>query len=117
VARGTELDAAAVASSSPAFARGLRRGDDDPEPSWHQERILPPLADGRSRIPVTSAEAKGHDTQPPIATPEARLIKKLEDLGIGRPSTYASMMKIDRPTRLRLEEGQVARAAFAPSRS
>jgi DNA topoisomerase-1 len=48
-------------------------------------------------VPVTSAEAKGHDTQPPDRYSEATLIKKLEDLGIGRPSTYASVMKtIDR---------------------
>jgi DNA topoisomerase-1 len=46
---------------------------------------------------VHSAEAKGHDTQPPDRYSEATLIKKLEDLGIGRPSTYASVMKtIDR---------------------
>jgi DNA topoisomerase-1 len=48
-------------------------------------------------VPVTGAEAKGHDTQPPDRYSEATLIKKLEDLGIGRPSTYASVMKtIDR---------------------
>ena len=48
-------------------------------------------------MPVTNAEAKGHDTQPPDRYSEATLIKKLEDLGIGRPSTYASVMKtIDR---------------------
>jgi DNA topoisomerase-1 len=48
-------------------------------------------------VPVVSAEAKGHDTQPPDRYSEATLIKKLEDLGIGRPSTYASVMKtIDR---------------------
>jgi DNA topoisomerase-1 len=40
---------------------------------------------------------KSHDTQPPDRFSEATLIKKLEDLGIGRPSTYASVMKtIDR---------------------
>jgi DNA topoisomerase-1 len=57
---------------------------------------LPPLAEGEV-VPVTGAEAKGHDTQPPDRYSEATLIKKLEDLGIGRPSTYASVMKtIDR---------------------
>ena len=46
---------------------------------------------------MQGAEAKGHDTQPPDRYSEATLIKKLEDLGIGRPSTYASVMKtIDR---------------------
>jgi DNA topoisomerase-1 len=61
-----------------------------------QERILPPLSEGEV-VPVRHAEAKGHDTQPPDRYSEATLIKKLEDLGIGRPSTYASVMKtIDR---------------------
>jgi DNA topoisomerase-1 len=58
--------------------------------------LLPTLEEGSS-IPVASAEAKSHDTQPPDRFSEATLIKKLEDLGIGRPSTYASVMKtIDR---------------------
>jgi DNA topoisomerase-1 len=48
-------------------------------------------------VPVEGAEAKLHETQPPDRYSEATLIKKLEDLGIGRPSTYASVMKtIDR---------------------
>ena len=46
---------------------------------------------------MVAAEAKDHQTQPPDRFSEATLIKKLEDLGIGRPSTYASVMKtIDR---------------------
>src|SRR5487761_2575704 len=79
------------------FRRAYVEGTDDPEAELaDQERILPPLTEGQ-RVPVTSAEAKGHDTQPPDRYSEATLIKKLEDLGIGRPSTYASVMKtIDR---------------------
>src|SRR5487761_2564132 len=79
------------------FRRAYVEGTDDPEAELaDQERILPPLTEGQ-RVPVTSAEAKGHDTQPPNRYSEATLIKKLEDLGIGRPSTYASVMKtIDR---------------------
>ena len=79
------------------FRRAYVEGTDDPEAELaDQERILPTLAEG-DRVPVGSAEAKGHDTQPPDRYSEATLIKKLEDLGIGRPSTYASVMKtIDR---------------------
>jgi len=48
-------------------------------------------------VGVESVAMKSHDTQPPDRFSEATLIKKLEDLGIGRPSTYASVMKtIDR---------------------
>ena len=77
----------------PGFRRAYVEGSDDPEAELaDQERILPPLAEGAA-LPVTGAEAKGHDTQPPDRYSEATLIKKLEELGIGRPSTYASVMK------------------------
>jgi len=79
------------------FRRAYVEGSDDPESELaDQERILPPLSEGAS-VTATGAEAKGHDTKPPDRYSEATLIKKLEDLGIGRPSTYASVMKtIDR---------------------
>jgi DNA topoisomerase I len=79
------------------FRRAYVEGTDDPEAELaDQERLLPALHEGEVAT-VTSAEAKGHDTQPPDRYSEATLIKKLEDLGIGRPSTYASVMKtIDR---------------------
>ena len=79
------------------FRRAYVEGTDDPEAELaDQERILPAL-DEDETVPVRSADAKGHDTQPPDRFSEATLIKKLEDLGIGRPSTYASVMKtIDR---------------------
>ena len=81
----------------PGFRRAYVEGTDDPEAELaDQERILPALSEGET-VPVSGAEAKGHDTQPPDRYSEATLIKKLEDLGIGRPSTYASVMKtIDR---------------------
>ncbi len=91
------LSATGLRIEFPGFRRAYVEGTDDPEAELaDQERILPPLGEGE-RVPVQSAEAKGHDTQPPDRFSEATLIKKLEDLGIGRPSTYASVMKtIDR---------------------
>ena len=79
------------------FRRAYVEGSDDPESELaDQERILPTLSEGAT-VTVRSADAKGHDTKPPDRFSEATLIKKLEDLGIGRPSTYASVMKtIDR---------------------
>jgi DNA topoisomerase-1 len=79
------------------FRRAYVEGTDDPEAELaDQERLLPTLREGAD-VPVEGAEAKSHDTQPPDRFSEATLIKKLEDLGIGRPSTYASVMKtIDR---------------------
>jgi DNA topoisomerase-1 len=91
------LTATGLRIEFPGFRRAYVEGTDDPEAELaDQERILPALAEGEV-VPVKAAEAKGHDTQPPDRYSEATLIKKLEDLGIGRPSTYASVMKtIDR---------------------
>ncbi len=79
------------------FRRAYVEGTDDPEAELaDQERLLPTLEEG-AHVPVEGADAKLHETQPPDRFSEATLIKKLEDLGIGRPSTYASVMKtIDR---------------------
>ncbi len=79
------------------FRRAYVEGADDPEAELaDQERLLPSLTEGQA-VAVVGAEAKDHQTQPPDRFSEATLIKKLEDLGIGRPSTYASVMKtIDR---------------------
>ena len=91
------LSATGLRIEFPGFRRAYVEGMDDPEAELaDQERILPALSEDEV-VPVQSAEAKGHDTQPPDRYSEATLIKKLEDLGIGRPSTYASVMKtIDR---------------------
>jgi DNA topoisomerase-1 len=91
------LSASGLRIEFPGFRRAYVEGTDDPEAELaDQERILPPLVEGASVV-VGDVAMKSHDTQPPDRFSEATLIKKLEDLGIGRPSTYASVMKtIDR---------------------
>jgi DNA topoisomerase-1 len=56
-----------------------------------QNRLLPPLAVGQD-VQVTSLEPNQHFTQPPPRFTEASLVSELEKLGIGRPSTYASIL-------------------------
>jgi DNA topoisomerase I len=56
-----------------------------------EDRVLPPLAEG-DRLPSPELTADGHTTNPPARYTEASLVKRLEELGIGRPSTYASIM-------------------------
>jgi DNA topoisomerase-1 len=63
------------------------RGDDD------TEAILPALAVG-NKVSVAELTAVGHATTPPARYTEPTLVKKLEELGIGRPSTYASILKV-----------------------
>ena len=56
------------------------------------ERRLPQLRQGQ-RVDATGLTADGHSTNPPARYTEASLVKALEDLGIGRPSTYSSIIK------------------------
>ncbi|MGA0568992.1 type I DNA topoisomerase [Rathayibacter sp. KR2-224] len=56
-----------------------------------EEAKLPPLTEGQSLV-VADVEAKGHETSPPPRYTEASLVKRMEELGVGRPSTYASII-------------------------
>ena len=56
------------------------------------EKHLPQLAEGDG-LATREVTADGHSTNPPARYTEASLVKKMEELGIGRPSTYASIIK------------------------
>ena len=77
----------------PGYLRAYVQGSDDPNAELaDKETVLPPLQVGERLQPV-SIDPKGHNTAPPARYTEASLIKKLEEEGIGRPSTYASIME------------------------
>lgn len=61
--------------------------------SQEDERWLPPMKEGES-ILLEQVMANQHFTQPPPRFTEASLVKKMEELGIGRPSTYASILSV-----------------------
>ncbi|HLF60189.1 MAG TPA: type I DNA topoisomerase [Acidimicrobiia bacterium] len=76
----------------PGFLRAYVQGADDPESDLDdREEILPPMTEGDT-LAVQRLEPTGHETRPPSRYTEASLIQRLEELGVGRPSTYASIM-------------------------
>ena len=76
----------------PGFLRAYVEGSDDPEADLEdRERRLPPLAVD-DRLAATTLRARGHTTSPPARFTEASLVKRLEELGVGRPSTYAAIL-------------------------
>lgn len=70
----------------PGFMKVYVEGTDDQ--TDEQDRLLPDLQEGET-VFSKDIEPKQHFTQPPPRYTEARLVKTLEELGIGRPSTYA----------------------------
>ncbi len=67
---------------------------DDIDPNEDEEdRILPPLAQNDA-TPLQKITPNQHFTEPPPRYTEASLVKRLEELGIGRPSTYASIIQV-----------------------
>jgi DNA topoisomerase-1 len=76
----------------PGFLRAYVQGSDDPDTELDdKEKILPPLAEGDD-LAVQRLEPTGHETRPSARYTEASLVQRLEELGVGRPSTYASIM-------------------------
>ena len=92
-AKGTDAEFAASGRTItfPGYLRAYQEGRDDAEGAdqEEQDRILPPLQEG-GRLTAERLEPKGHETKPPARYTEASLVAKLEEIGVGRPSTYAA---------------------------
>jgi DNA topoisomerase-1 len=90
----TRLRATGSVIAFDGFLKLYREDTDDASDDADEDsRILPPM---REKDPVKrqSVEATQHFTQPPPRYSEASLVKKMEELGIGRPSTYASILQV-----------------------
>ncbi|WP_088892798.1 type I DNA topoisomerase [Leptolyngbya ohadii] len=74
------------------FFRAYVEGSDDPDAAIESQDIPLPALQVGDRPGCQDLEAIGHETQPPARFTEASLVKTLESEGIGRPSTYASII-------------------------
>ena len=76
----------------PGFFRAYVEGSDDPDAALEGQEVLLPALKVGDAPDCRSVEALSHQTQPPARYSEAALVKMLEKEGIGRPSTYASII-------------------------
>ncbi len=91
---GTVLRATGSTVAFDGFLKLYREDRDDSAGDGEEEgRVLPPMAE-RDRLATGEVAATQHFTQPPPRYSEASLVKKMEELGIGRPSTYASILTV-----------------------
>lgn len=74
------------------YLRAYVEGSDDPEAALEDQEVILPLLKVGDHPDCKELEAVGHETQPPARYTEASLVKTLESEGIGRPSTYASII-------------------------
>ncbi len=95
----------------PGFLRAYVEGSDDPDAALEdKETLLPPLSVGEV-CPLISLESLEHQTKPPARYTEASLVQELEKRGIGRPSTYATILKTLLDRKYVVKEG----SALAPT--
>lgn len=77
--------------ANPGFMAVYLEGTDDSKASDNDEKLLPEFTEGQV-VELTQIRGLQHFTEPPPRYSEASLIKSLEEYGIGRPSTYASII-------------------------
>ena len=85
-----EFSASGTTISLPGYRAVYVAADDEGDGTT--EALLPPLAQG-AVVAVSSLTPNGHATTPPARYTEASLVKRLEELEIGRPSTWASIIQ------------------------
>ena len=94
--KGLKLRANGSIVAFDGFLKLYREDTDDKAegaPDEDDNRMLPPMSE-RDPLKRQKVDASQHFTQPPPRYSEASLVKKMEELGIGRPSTYASILSV-----------------------
>lgn len=96
--------------ADPGFVAVYQEGEDDKKTDDGDGNMLPPFVE-KAITALKTIEAKQHFTEPPPRFTEASLVKSLEEHGIGRPSTYASIIH----TLKQREYVEVDRKRFVPT--
>ncbi len=76
----------------PGFLRVYVEGSDDPDQALDDKEVILPVMKEGQKIDCSFVEALSHETKPPARFTEASLVQRLEKEGVGRPSTYASII-------------------------
>jgi len=88
---GNSFRASGSTIKFPGFMSLYMEGNDDGKADENSEKLLPELSEGE-KIDLLEIRNEQHFTEPPPRFTEASLVKTLEEFGIGRPSTYASII-------------------------
>ncbi|MGB1850110.1 MAG: type I DNA topoisomerase [Candidatus Micropelagos thuwalensis] len=89
----TGLRASGTVITFPGFLKLYEEGKDDEKSDKEEEQTLPQVTEGMP-LDLQKISPDQHFTEPPPRFSEATLVKKMEELGIGRPSTYASVLSV-----------------------
>ncbi len=87
-----EFSAGGKVIEFPGFLRAYVEGSDDPNAELEDREVRLPALSVGDTVTAEALEPKDHATQPPARFTEASLVKALEEMGVGRPSTYASII-------------------------
>jgi len=88
---GNQFRASGSTVAFPGFMKVYREDEDDKKANDDDDKTLPQIKEG-DRVPMQDIVLGQHFTEPPPRFSEASLVKALEEYGIGRPSTYASII-------------------------
>jgi DNA topoisomerase I len=87
-----EFSASGKIITFPGFLRAYVEGADDPDAVLEDREVRLPQVVPGDALRADNMHADGHSTQPPARYTEASLVKTLDEMEVGRPSTYASIM-------------------------
>jgi DNA topoisomerase I len=107
---GNNFRATGSTITNPGFLHVYEEGVDDKKAGDGDEKMLPPLEVGEL-VKLKDIRAEQHFTEPPPRFTEASLVKNLEEFGIGRPSTYATIIS----TLVQREYVQLEKKRFIPT--